>query len=177
MQMGAVLRADELRQLLQSQPDKNLLEARLSDIREAYSKNLSALIQNTEIISVVSEWLKSNINSPLSSSLLKFLIRLYELMGFSRNSDINEYYRCHERIFNKDPKFLSKGYLEGYDLGAKSKDALVDNPLLNFTALHITLTVIADISKSPEVKKFKPTILILTSLLSLYCYDSKPHLT
>lgn len=29
-------------------------------------------------------------------------------MGFGYNADIAEYYRCHERALNKDPKFLSK---------------------------------------------------------------------
>jgi len=38
-------------------------------------------------------------------------------MGFGYNADISEYYRSHERALNKDPKFLSKSYLEGYDQG------------------------------------------------------------
>lgn len=168
----ATPKTNELLELLNSSVEKTQIEAKLHEFRQHYTQNLTALIQNTDMIAQVSEWLKSNINSPLCSTLFKFIIRLYETMGFNRFSDINEYYRCHERIFNRDPKFLSKAYLEGYDLSGKSKELLIDNPLLNFTALHVTLSVVANLVKNPDIKKYKPTIHILTTLISLYCYDS-----
>jgi hypothetical protein len=83
-----------------------------------------------------------------------------------------EYYRCHEKVFNKDPKFLSKSYLQGYDTSAKSKELLVDNPLLNFNVLHVILSIVANLSKCDELKTYKPSILIFTGLISIYCYDS-----
>jgi hypothetical protein len=83
-----------------------------------------------------------------------------------------EYYRCHEKVFNKDPKFLSKSYLQGYDTSTKSKELLVDNPLLNFNVLHVILSIVSNLSKCDELKTYKPSILIFTGLISIYCYDS-----
>jgi hypothetical protein len=164
---------EELITILSTSQDKKQVEDKIKEIHQFYSKNLSALIQQSDMIPTLAEWLKTNINSTYCSSIFKFIIRLYELMGFNRLSDINEYYRCHEKVFNKDPKFLSKSYLEGYDPNSKSKELLIDNPLLNFTTLHLALSVLSNLSKSAEVKKFKPTILILTTLISMYCYDSR----
>lgn len=47
------------------------------------------LIQNNEMIPMLADWLSANMNSPLCTSLIKFVIRLYELMGFNRYSDVN----------------------------------------------------------------------------------------
>lgn len=169
----SVAKTEELMKLLATSTDKKAVENKLGEIRHYYQNNMSELVQKSTIIPQVAEWLKANINSAHCFSLFKFIIRLYELMGFKRNSDINEYFRCHEKVFNKDPKFVSKSYLEGYDPASKNKDVLIDNPLLDFTVFHVSLTVITSFSKSADIKKFGPTIYVLTNLISLYCYDSK----
>jgi hypothetical protein len=72
-----------------AEADRYLLDEKLNQLRQYYLANIDVLIQSNEIIPMLAEWLAANMNSPLCTSLIKFVIRLYELMGFNRYSDIN----------------------------------------------------------------------------------------
>jgi len=163
----------EIIALLDSKPTLEELEEFFRVLREFYKKNLPFLIQQSDILHQISAWLKSNLSTPYNNNIFKFVVRLYQLMGFSMNADIGEYYRSHERALARDPKFLSKTYLEGYDSGNNSSDNLVDNPLLIFNLLHLSLSIVSQITKQADIEKYKPTVLILVGFISIHSYDSR----
>ena len=91
----------------------------------------------------------------ITISLLKFIIRMYELIGFSFTSDQKEYYRCHEKIFNADPKFVTKTKIQCYDDNNKNNENFLDNPLLNFELMQLSLTTIIHVLKKNQIKEYK----------------------
>lgn len=86
--------------------------------------------------------------------------------------DVSEYYRSHEKALARDPKFLSKSYLLGFE-DQSSTEKLVDNPLLIFNLLHIAMSVIKQVVEKPGMNAYKPTLLVLLGFVSINCYDSK----
>lgn len=164
-------KAKEIIAFLEKQPKIQELEQYLKGVRDHYRRNLPFLIQESDILKQLATWLKTKLNTKYSNNLFKFIVRLYQLMGFGYNSDVSEYYRSHERALSKDPKFLSKSYLEGYDTSTHSKENLVDNPLLDFNLLHYSLSVLNTIMVQEDIQKFKPTILVMIGFISIYCYD------
>ena len=99
-------------------------------------------------------------------------------MGFSMTCDISEYYRSHEKALARDPKFLSKTFLETENSGIKKSkiDELIDNPLLSFSLLHHALSCVDYFIKNESLDKCKPMILTLLGFISINCYDSKKNI-
>ena len=107
----------------------------------------------------------------ITISLLKFIIRMYELIGFSFTSDQKEYYRCHEKIFNADPKFVTKTKIQCYDDNNKNNENFLDNPLLNFELMQLSLTTIIHVLKKNQIKEYKALQQLYLNILSIYSYD------
>lgn len=168
-------KAEEIIRYLETHPEIDKLESYLKSTRDHYKKNLPYLIQSSNILKMLSSWMKKNLNTIYSNNLFKFIVRLYQLMGFGLNADVTEYYRSHERALSRDPKFLSKSYLEGFDVTKQTHDNLVDNPLLDFNLFHYALSIINQVAAEKDAMKYKSTILVLVGFISIYCYDSKQH--
>jgi hypothetical protein len=126
----------------------------------------------------------------ITITLLKFIIRMYELIGFNYTSDLKgtsfyqkfkisdqnsfcnhltntstiEYYRCHEKIFNQDPKFLSKSKLQGYKENDNENQYFIDNPLLNFELMQLSLTTIIHVLKKGQIKEYKALLLLYLNI-------------
>lgn len=164
-------KALEIIRFLDQKPRIDELESYLKKTREYYKSNLPYLIQTSNILKQLSSWMKKNLSTIYSNNLFKFIVRLYQLMGFGLNADVTEYYRSHERALSRDPKFLSKSYLEGFDLSKQTSDNLVDNPLLEFNLFHFALSIINQVVSQEDAMKYKPTILVLVGFISIYSYD------
>lgn len=121
----------ELMDFLATNTSPENLDQYLSNLRTHYQHEKLGLIHSNKLIPALSHFLtKFNGSMSTTITLLKFIIRMYELIGFNYTSDLKEYYRCHEKIFNQDPKFLSKSKLQGYDeANAQQNQNFIDNPL------------------------------------------------
>lgn len=80
-----------------------------------------------------------------------------------------EYYRTYERVLDHKPKSLSKDFVDMADV----KDNTLDNPLLSFDVLHITLSMINSIASKRATIQYRSLLKILFSILSIFSDDSK----
>ena len=128
---------NELQEFLKQTSDPKELETYLNNLRQYYQHDRLGLIHSNKLIPYLSSFLiKFNGSMQITITILKFIIRIFELIGFTYTSDLKEYYRCHEKIFNQDPKFLSKSKLLGFDEKTNENSNLIDNPLLNFELMR-----------------------------------------
>jgi hypothetical protein len=161
------------------------IERMLGELEEYYKRKKSELIQNTYPINRLAVFLKESISSPYSTLVLRTIFRLYIVIGFEVSFDIFgkpflengshdslffalEYYRTYERVLDHKPKSLSKDFVDVTDL----KDSTLDNPLLSFDVLHITLSMINSIGSKRATIQYRSLLKILFSILSIFSDDS-----
>lgn len=162
----------KLMEFLKTVKNPEILDQYLSELRQHYQNAKLGLIHSNKLIPELSTYL-TKFNGPMhiTITLLKFIIRMYELIGFNYTSDLKEYYRCHEKIFNQDPKFLSKSKLQGYKENDNENQYFIDNPLLNFELMQLSLTTIIHVLKKGQIKEYKALLLLYLNILSIYSYD------
>lgn len=70
-------KGSEIIEFLEKQPKVQDLEIFLKSVREHYKSNLTFLIQESDILKQLAEWLKTKLNTKYSNNIFKFIVRLY----------------------------------------------------------------------------------------------------
>jgi hypothetical protein len=81
-----------------------------------------------------------------------------------------DYYKTSEKEDEKDPKTLEKSMLEGFE---NDKEPLIDNPLLNFDMIHITLSLLDNMINKKMHLTHKPLLTLILPIVSIYSVDRK----
>lgn len=115
-------------------------------------------------------WLKENPISKKVPSFFRFVIYIYEIIGFQVEFNIQEYYKTSNKLDENDPTKLEKQNLEGFD---NDKENRLENPLLNFEIFHLAISIFNSILTKNQVNAFKSHLVVLLPIFSIYSMDSK----
>lgn len=122
-----------------------------------------------EILMKCCKWLKENPISKKVPSLFRFVIYIYEIIGFQVEFNIQEYYKTSTKLEEADPSKLEKQNLEGFE---NDKENRLENPLLNFDIFHLAISIFNSIVTKNQVTAFKSHLIVLLPIFSLYATDS-----
>lgn len=146
------------------------MEQNLKETVQQYSKQPELLLrQLSEIFSKCCKWLKENSVSKKLPTLFRFLIYLFELIGFQVEFNVFEYYKISDKPDDSDPAKLEKGNLEGFE---NDKENRLENPLLNFDIFHLAISIFNSIISKNQISSYKPHLVVLLPLFAVYASDS-----
>lgn len=146
------------------------MEQNLKETVQQYSKQPELLLrQLSEIFSKCCKWLKENSVSKKLPTLFRFLIYLFELIGFQVEFNYFEYYKISDKPDDSDPAKLEKGNLEGFE---NDKENRLENPLLNFDIFHLAISIFNSIISKNQISNYKPHLVVLLPLFAIYAIDS-----
>ena len=123
----------------------------------------------SEIFSRGCKWLKENPISKKVPSFFRFVIYIYEIIGFQVDFNIHEYYKTSNKFDETDPSKLEKQNLEGFE---NDKENRLENPLLNFEIFHLAISIFNSIITKNQTNAFKSHLVVLLPIFSIYSSDS-----
>lgn len=146
------------------------LENILREAAQNYSKQKDLLLKHLpEIFTRGGKWLKENPISKKVPSFFRFIIYIYEIIGFQVEFNIQEYYKTSNKLDENDPSKLEKQNLEGFE---NDKENRLENPLLNFEIFHLAISIFNSIITKNQVNSFKSHLVVLLPIFSIYAMDS-----
>ena len=142
----------------------------LKEVAQNYSKQKDLLLKHLgEILIRCCKWLKENPISKKVPSLFRFVIYIYEIIGFQVEFNIQEYYKTSVKGDESDPSKLEKQNLEGFE---NDKENRLENPLLSFDIFHLAISIFNSIITKNQVNSFKSHLIVLLPIFSIYATDS-----